>query len=70
MSKKFTITCNQGTDWWSWTHETPISQAKIKKLFKQYALTDGLELPSNKHFTLDYIMDLWDCTIEPTVKGA
>jgi hypothetical protein len=70
MAKKYTITCNQGTDWWTWTHETPISKAKIKNLFKQYADSDELELPANKDFTLDYIMDLWDCTIEPITKGV
>ena len=69
MAKKYTIKCNQGSTWWTWTHERPISQAKIKKLFKTYAETDAIELPRNRDFTLDFIMGLWDCTIERTTHN-
>lgn len=72
MAKKYTITCNQGSSWWAWTHTKPISKAKIKKLFKQYAQSDEIPTPPNKDFTFDYIMGIWDCEITPTStqKGA
>lgn len=66
MSKKYTITDLQGTDWWTDTFTKPLSKAKIRNRFKSYPEYDDLvknEHITNKDFTLDFIQDIWNCEI-------
>lgn len=66
MSKKYTITDLQGTEWWDDTFTKPLSKAKIRNLFKGYPEYNDLvkhEHITNKDFTLDFIQDIWDCEI-------
>lgn len=72
MSKKYTITDLQGTGWWEYTFDKPLSRAKIRNMFKGYPEYDELvrnEHITNREFTLDFIQDIWQCEIKPITKG-
>lgn len=72
MSKKYTITDLQGTGWWAYTLEYPMSKAKIRNMFKGYPEYEDLvqnEHITNKDFTLDFIQEVWDCEIKLATRG-
>lgn len=73
MSRKYTITDLQGTEWWSDTFTKPLSKAQIRNRFKGYPEYDELvrnEHITNRDFTLDFIQDIWQCEIKPAAKGV
>ena len=73
MSKKYTITDLQGTGWWGYTFDKPLSKAKIRNIFKGYPEYNELvenEHITNKDFTLDFIQEIWGCEINSFKKGV
>lgn len=72
MSKKYTITDLQGTEWWADTFAKPLSRAQIRNRFKGYPEYDDLvrhEHITNKDFTLEFIQDIWQCEITLAKRG-
>ena len=62
-SKKYTITCNEGTGFLGWTHTDPQTEQQVFNIFEGFYEAEGLgEYDMLKDF--DYIRDLWNVTIK------
>lgn len=61
--RTYTIHCNEGTEFCSWSLDEPPTRAQIIEHFNQFRITEGMEIPK-KALTLRAISAVWNVDIK------
>ena len=62
--RRYVVNDLQGGSFMEWTHETPLTRSELIRVFKQFADSDGMQMP-NRLFTLRHCALIWEVEILP-----